>query len=705
MSGEEGFIRFHVTFCLVLILKGCMNIRKRIEAFLFLAVAAGEFFASAHTVSAQQSSLTSCSFSPSSITASDSTRRPRFYWTWNGSGSSTATVKCTIHTPTFVTTPFPTVTYTGQGTTGILLNKISEGIGGTYMTCRVNGIECPTTLPIVAYGSSGGGGDGGGSGSYGSVDVPNPIDPECKFSPNPISVSATSLNSTFSWKGDSSAQYELICVGAELFDKRFSGASSFQQAFSFAESARGKQETCRVVNLSNNNRIVCQNVTLGIGSNASCSSQVCVSGSSSCTNGVDNSGTCDGGKVCCKAVSTSTSCSGKDSSGATRTGTCSSSSSCSSGEALSGASGCATSGSACCYDASSNGACESTSGQKCSANCSQEIGYEVGGTGTCSDSTKPQCCKSSGKDTSASVGGGLVPCGNSGSPCTLCHLFLLVKNIFDWIFRVMVYIGFAVLVAMGILYIVSVGNTQLIGMAKKGIWASLTGFAVVLLGWVAINVVLMVLADGTLASGTATFSIKTNGSWFEFNCDTTSKYLTGASGTTSGTPGGTTGGGPGNGTCSVISSGYCTTDNLGKACSWNAEAASKVCNVESGGNTSAASNTDRCQNESGDRFSFGLFQLNIIANGCMLGSDCCWQNVFSLENGNAGNNGGRKKTCTNSKGVSYVCGWGCSVINRTKYAECSQRAMDAAKNIEAACTLYKKSGWSPWPVTKKTCGL
>lgn len=396
---------------------------------------------------------------------------------------------------------------------------------------------------------------------------------------------------------------------------------------------------------------------------------------------------------CCKsASSTSTSCTGKDSSGAAQTGTCSTTATCSSGTALTSATGC-SSGKACCYTSSTSS-----------------------GTGT--TSTSSSCA--------GSQNAGIVPCGRScdnsattdvdeSQICTLCHLFLLMKNITSWIFMVMTYIAFAVLVAMGVLYIVSAGNTQMIGIAKNGIKAALYGFAIVLLGWVAINVILMVLADGALGSDTATFSFKTNGSWFTYSCDAKSKYVrTGIDGVTSGTSNGSgsgsgdgsgSGSGPGNGTCSVISSGYCTTDNLGKACSWNAEAASKVCNVESGGNTSAASNTDRCQNESGDKFSFGLFQLNIISNGCMLGSDCCWQNVFSLENGNAGNNGGRKKTCTNSKGVSYVCGWGCTVTNRSKYTECSQRAMDAVKNIEAACTLYKQSGWSPWPVTKKTCGL
>jgi hypothetical protein len=133
--------------------------------------------------------------------------------------------------------------------------------------------------------------------------------------------------------------------------------------------------------------------------------------------------------------------------------------------------------------------------------------------------------------------------------CTLCHLFLLIENITKWIFLVMTYIAFAVLVAMGILYIVSAGNTQMITLAKNGIKAALYGFAIVLLGWVAINVILMVLADGTLGSDTASFSIKTNGSWFEYNCDAKTKYT----GTGSSSGGGGDDDGGGNVTCSGCS--------------------------------------------------------------------------------------------------------------------------------------------------------
>lgn len=131
-----------------------------------------------------------------------------------------------------------------------------------------------------------------------------------------------------------------------------------------------------------------------------------------------------------------------------------------------------------------------------------------------------------------------------------------MKNITDWIFKVMVYIAFVALVAMGILYVVSAGNNQLIGMAKKGIWATLVGLAVVLLGWVAINVILFVLADGALGEETASFSFKTNGSWFEYKCDTQTKY-TGSGGYAGPNSSGSGGGSGGPLSCS---SGACASD-------------------------------------------------------------------------------------------------------------------------------------------------
>ncbi|QQR77344.1 MAG: hypothetical protein IPJ67_04360 [Candidatus Moraniibacteriota bacterium] len=296
----------------------------------------------------------------------------------------------------------------------------------------------------------------------------------------------------------------------------------------------------------------------------------------SCSGGVDITKSCtDNTTACCKTTAPppSTSCSGKDASGATQSGTCSASATCSSGTALTGATGCAGGGACCFVAGTTTEKCVEDQGGTC------EMVTSCAGTplGQFDCSTGQTCCKTQVDPSTAprcsSANSGIVPCGRScddpstgdvdeSAICTLCHLFLLMKNITSWIFMVMTYIAFAVLVAMGILYIVSAGNTQMISLAKSGIKAALYGFAIVLLGWVAINVILMVLADGALGTDTAAFSFKTNGSWFTYSCDAKSKYVrSGISGATSG-GGSTPGGGGGTVTCGT---GACANDPAVKA--------------------------------------------------------------------------------------------------------------------------------------------
>ena len=380
------------------------------------------------------------------------------------------------------------------------------------------------------------------------------------------------------------------------------------------------------------------------------------------------------GKCCKAASSTGASCSGKDSSGATQSGTCSTTATCSTGTALTGATGCAG-GMACCFSSTGTG------------------------TGT-----------STGSSCTGSQNAGIVPCGRScdnpattdvdeSAICTLCHLFLLMKNITSWIFMVMTYIAFAVLVAMGVFYIISAGNTQMIGIAKSGIKAALYGFAIVLLGWVAINVILMVLADGALGTDTAAFSFKTNGSWFTYSCDAKSKYVrTGISGVTGG-GGTTTGGGAtnpgGNGTCDTTTSGPCSVDSLKSTCfSSNAEAISRLCNKESKGDPGSKSGVDICTNYGNRSFSGGLFQINVFSNGSQLGDSRC-------------SNLGSKGSCANRRSSDNVClGWNCQINNISDFDYCMGLTLSAAPNIKVACALSNNgSNLTPWACSANKCGL
>lgn len=75
--------------------------------------------------------------------------------------------------------------------------------------------------------------------------------------------------------------------------------------------------------------------------------------------------------------------------------------------------------------------------------------------------------------------------------------------------------------------------------------------------------------------------------------------------------------------CKVVTSGDCSVENLKKTFGNKAEAMSKICNIESSGVASKVSGGD--VDIDGIPFSFGLFQINIIANGnhIRIGSERC----------------------------------------------------------------------------------
>jgi cytochrome c553 len=81
---------------------------------------------------------------------------------------------------------------------------------------------------------------------------------------------------------------------------------------------------------------------------------------------------------------------------------------------------------------------------------------------------------SAASDTSSFSG--LVPCGRNGdpsvdpaaAPCTTCHAVLGAKKAFDYLVSIMVVVGIAVIMGMGVLYILSGVNESLLKTAKGG---------------------------------------------------------------------------------------------------------------------------------------------------------------------------------------------------------------------------------------------
>ena len=114
---------------------------------------------------------------------------------------------------------------------------------------------------------------------------------------------------------------------------------------------------------------------------------------------------------------------------------------------------------------------------------------------------------------------GLVPCGNDGTPCTLCHLFIGIKNIIEWGRNILIVAALVAIVIGGILYIISAGNSKMMEMGKNAVKQALWGVVIVLGAWVIVNTTLLVIGLNLSGDLKAT-------SWYDFTCDTTSSVST-----------------------------------------------------------------------------------------------------------------------------------------------------------------------------------
>lgn len=277
---------------------------------------------------------------------------------------------------------------------------------------------------------------------------------------------------------------------------------------------------------------------------------------------------------------------------------------------------------------------------------------------------------------------GLVVCGlnqddsatamNEAATCTMCHVIYMAANLVKWMMQMMTVIAIAIIFAMGVWYIVSVGNPSTISKAKSGIWAALIGFALILSAWLIVNLVLSLLANSGMLS-----SFQQTGAFtFSCNADSTAGTAKPGTGTTGviNTGGGDTGG---TGSCQVAGSGACSPAALAGTCfaGANVNTWSAICQKESGGIVSRPSGVDKCTID-GSVVSFGLFQINISANKI----------------------GGLNCPAAFTGGPYTGSNKSCKVTNRPLYDQCVAAAKNATKNIETACRLAAPSATNtgPW---------
>jgi len=158
--------------------------------------------------------------------------------------------------------------------------------------------------------------------------------------------------------------------------------------------------------------------------------------------------------------------------------------------------------------------------------------------------------------SSSNSGGisGLVPCRNN---CTLCHLILGFKKIFDFLLGLLFIATILIITVAGVFYMVSSGSKGMMDKAKKALTYALIAFFIGMGSWLLVNIVMQMVG----------YQHPTGGNWWQFTCDTaqTRGPAMGSGGTpitggTAGTTGTGSGGSPfGTG---LVSSGQKTLDQI-----------------------------------------------------------------------------------------------------------------------------------------------
>ncbi|HMO78361.1 MAG TPA: hypothetical protein PKA42_01305 [Candidatus Paceibacterota bacterium] len=86
---------------------------------------------------------------------------------------------------------------------------------------------------------------------------------------------------------------------------------------------------------------------------------------------------------------------------------------------------------------------------------------------------------------------GLVPCGGVGEPmCQSCHVLQLIQIVMNWLVGILTTITAIIIAYAGLRLVISVGNASAMQQAKSLISNCLIGFAIVLSGWLLIDLVL-----------------------------------------------------------------------------------------------------------------------------------------------------------------------------------------------------------------------
>lgn len=100
--------------------------------------------------------------------------------------------------------------------------------------------------------------------------------------------------------------------------------------------------------------------------------------------------------------------------------------------------------------------------------------------------------------------GGLVPCGRmcddpntkiyECNPCSLCHLFVLVKRIVDFLAKDILFpLAILMIVIGGVMFLTSTGSPERVNTAKRILTSTAIGLAIIFFSWLIVDIIIMVL--------------------------------------------------------------------------------------------------------------------------------------------------------------------------------------------------------------------
>jgi hypothetical protein len=336
------------------------------------------------------------------------------------------------------------------------------------------------------------------------------------------------------------------------------------------------------------------------------------------------------------------------------------------------------------------------------------------------------------------VSADLVPCGDDGQEtCQTCHVVDLVNNVIEWLIAILGTVAAIMFIYAGFKLVTSGGNVSAKTEALRMMNNLIIGYIIVLSGWLLIDTGLKAL----LSTGESGF-----GMWNEIECvvqpeaQWTSPGLIGGATVeyecltenachmleTDCTAGGGTprrispapptniecvypSGGSYTGSCSIISSGPCSVENLRPIFGSRAEDASRMCNKESGG-APIRSGSDLCcgpdRNCSGaPSFSGGYFQINILSEADKIPG--CVPGAFHRNQGQNRVEGECVRRTEPRPGApNGVCtGWSCEITDMAMYNTCMRGALDHRINLQIAGILFNSRGFQPWLNSRNICGI